>query len=344
MTSLLIVDLGGTKSRVGLFELEEDRQKCVLQNVYRNEEFAGIAEIIEAFYQQSPGRADHLCIAIAGVVEGDTATLTNLDWRLDMYSLQRRFSFEQALFINDLTALAAAVYQLEDDEAVVLKKGEVAKEEAVAIIAPGTGLGQGFLFPRGRDFLARGSEGGHAGFSPKNAEELRFAAWMIERSGAVSAEQVCAGPGITLLYRFFTEKEGLEPAEWLRQKASEIEDLAPLVVEGASSDPPCPVCKKVIDSYLAMLGTEAANLALKLYARGGVYIGGGVILHLLPAVSLEPFVAAFGRNEKMAELLASIPVFIITKEDAHLYGALHYAAARLGLGRYSIKGAAAGGR
>ncbi len=344
MTSVLIVDLGGTKSRVGLFEIQNDGEDCVFQRVYRNKEFTGIAEIIEAFHQQSPRRAKHLCIALAGVVEGDTATLTNLDWRIDMTSLQQRFFFEEVLFINDLTALAAAVSQLDDDEVVVLKKGEVEKDEAVAIIAPGTGLGQGFLFAQGRNFLARGSEGGHAGFSPKNDEELRFAAWVIERSGAASAERVCAGPGITLLYRFFTENEGLEPAEWVRQRASESEDLAPLIVEGASSANPCPVCMKVINRYLAMLGSEAANLALKLYARGGVYIGGGVILHLLAAVSLEPFVVAFGRNEKMAELLAAIPVFVIKKEDAHLYGALYYAAARLGLGRYSRKGAAADGR
>ncbi|HKJ65320.1 MAG TPA: glucokinase, partial [Desulfopila sp.] len=146
MTSVLVVDLGGTKSRVGFFEIEGDRENCALQRVYRNKDFTGIAEIIDTFHQQNPRRARHLCIALAGVVKGDRAALTNLDWRLDKKSLQQRFAFEEVLFINDLTALAAAVPQLEDDEMVVLKKGEVEKEEAGAIIAPGTGLGQGFFF------------------------------------------------------------------------------------------------------------------------------------------------------------------------------------------------------
>jgi len=331
MTSLLIIDLGGTKSRVGLFEFQEGRENCVFQKNYRNEQFAGIAEVIEAFYRDSSRRADVLCIALAGVVEGDTATLTNLDWRLEKGALQQRFSFEEILFINDLKALAASVPHLKDDEVVVLKTGEADPEEAAAVIAPGTGLGQGFLFFRDQGILARGSEGGHAGFSPQNDEELRFAGWMMQRSKAVSAEQACAGPGITLLYRFFTENEGLEPVETARRNASGVEDLAPVVVLGAAADPPCPVCMAVLNRYLAMLGSEASNLALKLYARGGVYIGGGVILHLLEAVSLEPFVQAFGSNEKMAELLAAIPVYIIRKEDAHLYGALHFAAATLGL-------------
>ena len=141
----------------------------------------------------------------------------------------------------------------------------------------------------------------------------------------ISAENVCSGPGLTLLYKYFIEKGDVLPAEWVSREALLREDLAPVIVDGAAAVDPCPLCTRVINCYLRLLGSESANLALKLYARGGVYIGGGVILHLLERVSLQPFIEAFIKKGKMSHLLSEIPVYIITKQHANLHGAMRYA-------------------
>lgn len=330
VTNLLAVDLGGTKSRIGFCDLDTDTDAFKMQAVYRNEEFSGIEEVIISFLLEYSVTIDYLCLAVAGVIEGDRVSMTNLPWKMSVRRLQDQFSLKKVMLINDLTALAAVVPHLRDREKVELKGGSAMADQTIGVIAPGTGLGQGYLVPVGDSYVIRGTEGGHAGFTPTDKEELDFAAWMMRNLlSDVSAEQVCAGPGITSLYHYYDEMSDITAVDWVRRRVKTMDDLAPVVVEGAVAEKPCPLCTMVIDRYLAALGSEAANLALKLYARGGLYIGGGVILHLLGKVSLEPFLQAFVRKEKMTSLLQSIPVYIITRKHANLYGCLHYAKSKI---------------
>lgn len=331
MAFLLAVDLGGTKSRFGLSSLDKEKDLFIVQTVYHNNEFTSIDELFETFFEDHSVSAEYVCIAVAGIVEGDRARMTNLQWRVSEQSLKERYGFTEVVIINDLTAMAASIAHLSDDETQLIKKGDVRPQETIAVIAPGTGLGQGYLVPAAEGYIPRGGEGGHAGFSPTNEEELEFTTYLMKENGAVSAEQVCSGPGISLLYTYCTDVLGLKPAGWVEQKAEGASDKAPVVVAGASAEDPCPVCVEIVNRYLAMLGSETANLVLKLYARGGVYIGGGVILHLLGKVSLDHFVRAFESNEKMSDLLVTIPISVIIKEDANLLGALYFALDRLQL-------------
>jgi glucokinase len=326
MAFLLAVDLGGTKSRLGLSDLDSGADDFTHEEVYRNEDFSGIEEVIACFLKKYAVAADDLCLAVAGVVETGHASMTNLPWRISEEHLKDRFSLKRVTLINDLTALAAVIPHLREGEVVELKSGSAMTGQTIGVIAPGTGLGQGYLVPAGNSYIIRGTEGGHSGFTPTCQEELHFAAWMMKDSvTGVSAEQVCAGPGITSLYKYYNEVSGIAPAEWVRSRTENLEDLAAVVVEGAVATPPCPLCAKVIERYLAVFGSEAGNLALKLYARGGLYIGGGVILHLLGKVSFEPFRQAFTAKGKMSSLLHTIPVYVITKKHANVYGTLHYA-------------------
>jgi glucokinase len=326
MSFLLTIDLGGTRSRVGLTDLGRKDHGFSHETVYRNEDFTGIDEVIDHFFGEYKVKAEYACLAVAGIVETTVIKMTNLSWRIDTVFLKERFSFKEVWLLNDMAALAAVVPHLQQDEVVELKKGVAKKDETIAVIAPGTGLGQGYLVRSyGNDFIVSGSEGGHSTFAPANREELELYSWLLQSNKDVSAEDVCSGPGLTLLFNYFVDKGTLIPAEWVMSEAKGKEDLAPVIVEGAAAIDPCPLCSEVINFYLRLLGSESANLALKLYARGGVYIGGGVILHLLDRVSLQPFIKAFLRKGKMTHLLTEIPVYIIKKKHANLHGAMRYA-------------------
>ena len=325
MSFLLTIDLGGTRSRVGLTDLGNKDHGFIVEAVYQNDNFTGIHEVISHFFNQFEVSAGYACLAVAGIVEAPVTQLTNLSWQVDTHFLRKRFSFKKVWLLNDMAALAAIVPHLLQDEVVELKEGVPRKGESIAVIAPGTGLGQGYLVSNGENFIVKASEGGHATFAPANEEELELYYWLLKTNKDISAENVCSGPGLTLLYNYYVEKGTVPPVEWVSRKAELDDDLAPLIVEGAAAAEPCPLCTEVINCYLRLLGSESANLALKLYARGGVYIGGGVILHLLGRVSLQPFTEAFIKKGKMSHLLLEIPVYIIKKKHANLHGAMRYA-------------------
>jgi glucokinase len=326
MASLLVADVGGTRSRFGVSELDGKVPCLAVEAVYKNSDFGGFEELLEHFCAEYDCSPDYACLAVAGVIGPDSAEMTNLAWRIETTSLQTRFNFKEVALINDMTALAAAVPHLQQAELMVLQSGRTSPDyDTIAVIAPGTGLGQGYFFFHDTGYIIKGSEGGHAGFSPANTEELRIADWLLQNQHMLSAETLLSGYGMTLLYRYYTEAEGCIAAAWVREKTTPGSDLAPVIVEGATAHKPCPLCCRIIARYLAMLGGESANLALKLYARGGVYLGGGVLLHLFDRVSFTPFVEAFRAKGKMAEMLAQIPVYIIQKQHANLHGVLHYA-------------------
>ncbi|MDJ0621946.1 MAG: glucokinase [Desulfocapsaceae bacterium] len=325
MSYLLTIDLGGTNSRFGFTDLADTTAIFKTEAVYENVQFASIEEVIESFFAEHELKADYLCIAVAGVVEDGVVELTNLSWRADAAQLRDRFGFKRVWILNDMAALAEAIPSLHPDDLVELCSGVARKEETIGVIAPGTGLGQGYLIFHEGQYIARGSEGGHSTFAPTNIDELDLASWLLQHNLDMSIEQICSGPGLTQLYNYYIARGDVIPAEWVRQEVNLADNLAPIIVRGATSADPCPLCVQVINRFLSLLGSESSNLALKIYARGGIYIGGGVLLHLLGKVSFQPFVKAFRAKGKMTDLLQHIPVYIITKKHVNLHGAVVYA-------------------
>jgi len=246
-----------------------------------------------------------------------------------------RYSWSDIFLINDMTALAMGIPQLGDDDIVELKGGIRQPEGTIAVIAPGTGLGQGYLVPHGESYIFKGSEGGHSGFAPANEDELHLTRWLWQNYGYASAEQVCAGPAIATLYKYYQEKKEIKGDDAIARKVAMADDATPVIVSGAISADPCPLCSQVVQTFIRTLGGEAANQALKLYALGGVYIGGGVVGHLLGRVSFEPFIERFLQKEKMRELLTTIPVYIIKNSDVLMLGALQHAKDKIGINKSS---------
>jgi glucokinase len=332
MSLLLAADIGGTKSVLAIFDLTADLRAAPLcQAVYANRDFSGFDPLLSFFLQQSGVRPASACLALAGVVRRGRAALTNLPWGMDEQEIGRRFGFDRVWLINDLTDVYSALPLLQGDDYLELQAGAPEPDGVRAVIAPGTGLGEGFLVQVGNQVLARGSEGGHCDFAPMDSTQNELLSWARRRypGAPISFETLCSGMAIPLLYTFF-KASGMPESAAIREGLEAAADQTPVIVGGAiDSRTPCPLCARTMETFLAILGAEAGNLALKLYSTGGLYIGGGIMPRLVGRLSFAPLLAAFNHKEKMQALMQSIPMHLITRKDAALLGAAGHGKSRV---------------
>ncbi len=351
MATLFAADIGGTKSELAIFSLSGPAGGVLSQERYINAEFTGIEEIIEDFLAGIDQPPPLACLAVAGVVAGDSAQLTNLPWKIDCRRLERRFNFQRVILINDLTAVCSSLSLLEPADLLEIQASGGLGGEVRGVIAPGTGLGEGLSVQIGGQVYVRGSEGGHADFAPVDAEQLALLVWMQKKIQPVSYESLIAGPGLVHLYDFCKEYHNLRESAWIVEAMDKVQDRTPVIVGGAIVIPqsidsaagrdraagtagaddknPCPLCSRVIDLFLSILGSEAGNLALKLYAKGGIYLGGGILPRLVNQVKFDGFLKSFHAKGQMSGLMKEIPINLILRKDAALIGAAHFARQKL---------------
>lgn len=319
--TLLAVDIGGTKSELAIFDFVAHGYTPLTRKKYASGDFSNLPEVISSFLNSVDTVPLYASIGVAGIVEGDTAQLTNIPWRIDCSDLTQQFGFKKAILINDLTALCNAIPLLSSPDLLEIKQGRANKNEMKGVIAPGTGLGQGFLLETTDHFFARGSEGGHVDFGPVDEEQTALLAWMQRKKQPVNYEMVISGSGIPNLYDFCMESSGILASPRITREMAGKRDRTPVIINGAVGSSPCPLCHKTVDLFLSILGSEAGNLALKLYAKGGIYIGGGIMPRLVDKVSFSGFVNSFLNKGVMTDLVKDIPVHLILKRDAGLIGA-----------------------
>jgi glucokinase len=326
MKTLLAVDVGGTKTELALFDLHGPSYTPPMQRaVVPCAGHAGIEDIIAAFLRDAGTRPEFACLGVAGVIKEGVAKITNRPWLISEEELAREFSLAGVKLINDMTALCAVISTLDATDLLQLQEGKMQQDGTKAVIAPGTGLGEGYLIETESAFLPRGSEGGHTDFAPVTDEQLELLQWLRLRMQPVSYEMLCSGLGIPTLYDFLREQGSITETASIKAQLSVAADRTPVILNGAiEGATPCPLCWKTIELFLSILGSEAGNLALKLYATGGLYIGGGIPPRLTGKTSFAPFMQAFRHKAKMEDLLAEIPVNLILKRDAVLCGAAHF--------------------
>lgn len=314
----LAVDIGGTKTDVALFLSSDESFTPVVRKRYSSRRADGIEEIISDFLDEHRIRCELISIGIAGVVGEDSARVTNLPWTITKESMTN-LGFSAVSMINDMTAVAASLPLLGEDDLYCLQRGAGTPGPIRAVLAPGTGLGEGFLLHSEQHYFPRGTEGGHTDFAPVNREQRELLEWLSASSGGiVSYEMVCAGPAISTLYDFYLARGATESSE-IKKRLAGTEDRTPVIVAGAVSGS-CPVCSRALDLFFKILGREGANLVMKLYATGGLYLGGGILPRMVGSVSLVPFLKAFHFPGPMASLLASAPIHVILRQDAALLG------------------------
>jgi glucokinase len=242
---------------------------------------------------------------------------------MDETELREALGLEHVFLLNDLESVANAVPQLQADDLVVLNEGRPERGGAIGVIAPGTGLGEGFLTWNGSRYQAYPSEGGHTDFGPTNEVERALLDYWQARKAHVSYEWLCSGIGIANIYEFLRETGRAAEPEWLAAKIASAEDPNPIIINTALSED-LPICDLTLAIFVSILGAEAGNLALKLLATGGIYLGGGIPPRILPALQDGRFYESFLHKGRFADLLRRVPVKVILNPKAALLGAAAY--------------------
>lgn len=317
--SVLAGDIGGTHTRLARLRVAGRKVEILAQETYPSQDYAGLDEIVAAFARIHPLNVDHACFGVAGPVVNNVAETTNLPWRVDARALAVSFQLKTTTLLNDLEANAWGIPALDDADFHTLHSGAPQADGHRAVIAAGTGLGEAGLFWDGHQHHPFASEGGHASFSPVNELEAALLIHLIARFGHVSWERVLSGPGLVNLYVFLLAHRCSSTPSWLDDQMR-TGDPAAAITQAAMLERDA-TCIEALALFVRLFGAEAGNLALKLMATGGVYLGGGIAPRVLPALTSGAFMAAFFGKGRMRGLLEAIPVRVILNEQTALLGA-----------------------
>jgi glucokinase len=318
-------DIGGTKVNLALFDWQDGRLSRLRMESYHSLELDGLPGALNRFLGGKAPPLEAAAFGVAGPVQTGRARITNLPWSVDGDNLRSVLGIRRLKLINDLEATAYGVLTLEAADMLVLNPGKAAPGNA-AVIAAGTGLGEGLLFWDGAQYHPAPSEGGHTDFAPRNDLEAELLVFLRRRYQHVSYERLLSGPGLVNIYEFLRDTgRGDEPPAFAQQLREN--DPAAAISHAALQGAP-PLCVQALALFTAIYGAEAGNLALKVMATGGVYVGGGIAPKIRAQLAAGAFMAAFRDKGRMSFLMDLMPVRVILKETAALDGA-GYCAARL---------------
>lgn len=322
---LLAGDVGGTKTDLAVFSPEAGPRAPLAQARYPSERFAGLDVMAEEFLAKTELQVAYACFDVAGPVANGRAHLTNLPWVVEERALAETLNLKAVRLLNDLEAIACAVPALQASDLHTLYPGERVADGAIAVIAPGTGLGESYLAWTGSGYRAYPSEGGHADFAPADPTQIGLLQHLRQQFDHVSVERVCSGIGISNIYAYFGDSGyATEPPEVAAGLAA-APDRTRFIIETALDSRLCsPLCRLTLDTFVSILGAEAGNLVLKVLATGGLYLAGGIPAHILPALQDGRFMMAFTRKGRLAELLARVPVHVVVNPRVALLGAAGY--------------------
>jgi glucokinase len=254
---------------------------------------------------------------IAGPVKQGTSKVTNLPWDISAEQLRRQLGLEKVHLLNDLEALAWGIDTLAAGELASLQDGGGTGNRA--IIAAGTGLGQAGLYDTGRGWRPFATEGGHGDFAAESEQEWLLFKHLQQRHGHVSWERVLSGPGLVTLYEFLLQLRKAPAPDWLTD-ATPGQQITTLALQQRDD-----ICAETLQWFVRLYGREAGNLALKMNAAGGVYLGGGIAPAILPALRDGAFMEAFLQKGRMRALLEGIGVQVICSELVALQGLARFA-------------------
>jgi glucokinase len=323
---ILAGDVGGTKTDLGLFKHSAGTLELVREHRYATAKFDSLEAVCVDFV--GAGAVNAACLGVPGPIIDGRAHATNVPWELSSATLSRALKGVPVRLLNDLTAIAYGMVNLKPSEFVVLHPAENPPAHGnIAVIAAGTGLGESSLVWEGDKYYAVASEGGHADFAPHNAEQIELLRSLAAEFGHVSYERVLSGPGLWNVYQFLRRESHVEEPAWLSAQIA-AGDASAAVSEAAIAGRD-PVCVQALTMFCDIYGSEAANLALKVLALGGVYLGGGIAPKILPMLTNGTFVRGFLAKGRLNEILKRMEVRVSLNPAAGLLGAAHVAAGML---------------
>ena len=330
---ILAGDVGGTKCNLALYRVREDDYQQITHRRYESRKFSSFDAIIEKFLEEIPSEAkaafgaetiEAAGFGVAGPALDNRVKATNLPWTVDGAALAGQLATDHIVLLNDLEATGYGLTLLDPSEMSTLNRGVPSPRATQALIAAGTGLGEAILFWNGDRYVVASSEGGHADFAPRTEREIELLRHMKKRHEFVSVELILSGRGFRTVHEFLDASVRHPSFDGPDDDAAP--EITRLGLEGQ-----CPVCVQTLDLWTSVYGAEAGNLALKVLARGGVWVAGGIAVKIRKKLEDGTFFRAFCEKEKFGALLAQVPIQMVLNEEAPLLGAMSQAARAAGL-------------
>ena len=320
---ILAGDVGGTKALVALCD---DTGKVTRDAIYPCADYGSLEAILDVFLGEHES-VRGACFGVAGPVVDGVARITNLPWTIGERAISQQLAGAPVRVLNDLQATALGALAIPESSFAVLQPGVMPPHATIAVIAPGTGLGESLLVSDGTRYRALPSEAGHADFAPGTDEEIELLRFLRGVYGNhVSYERVLSGNGLGDLYAFCRARDGRTEPVWLADKLAKGDRnavIAETALAGGDS-----ACVRALEMFVEILGAEAGNLALRGLAAGGVVIGGGIPPKILPALERPAFLTRFNDKGRFNKWTRALAVRVSLEPKAALYGAAHEAATR----------------
>ncbi len=320
---ILAGDIGGTNARLALFEARDGQLKQVTETVFPSRQHSGLDEIVAKFAAQQSAldkeKPEAACFGIAGPVVNGRSETSNLPWVVESAQLAEVLRLPRVRLINDLEANAWGIAALGREDLVSLNMIQGQPHGNQAVVSAGTGLGEAGLYWDGREHHVFACEGGHVDFAPRNDLEVQLLQYLVARFGHVSYERILAGPGLVNVFCFLRDSGRGRPEAWLVEEMEASDPAA--AISRAAMQGKCDLCVQALDLFVSIYGAEAGNMALKVMATGGVFLGGGIAPKILPKLKGPLFMEAFRSKGRLQKLMDSIPVRVITNDKTALRGA-----------------------
>lgn len=298
----LVGDIGGTNARFAWIEAPGRELEDVV--AYPGADFPTLQDAMQKYLGDHGRKAPRWCaIGIANPVVGDHVKMTNHHWSFSISEVQRNLGMDRFLVINDFTALALSLPALSPSDLRQVGGGQSVPGAPLGLLGAGTGLGVSGLLPAraGHSAIPINGEGGHQTLAAMDDTEEAVIRALRERFGHVSAERALSGPGLVNLYEAVCKVRGVAPAA-----AMQAADVSKRGVEGSD-----PLCVESLQHFCSFLGNAAGNIALMLGARGGVYIGGGIVPRLGPWFDRSRFRERFESKGRFRGYLEAIPTYVV---------------------------------
>ncbi len=332
---ILAGDVGGTKVDLALYAFEDGVLKELRSRKYPANEYPSLQAVVQAFLgtDDNAEKVEHevmaACFGCPGPVKDGHLKLTNLPWELDSRDLSKILRIEHIFLINDLEANGYGIAELQPKDIFVLEEGDTSALGHRGLVSAGTGLGEALLIwdAVARRHIPIASEGGHADFAARTPDEIALLEFLMKKlQGRVSWERVVSGLGLRNIYEFLRDGYGMPEPDWLRDRMQKEDPN--YVIGTTGEDGTCELTAKTLEIFGGAFGAECGNMALKLLAHGGIYVGGGVAPKILKTLQGGGFRHAFLDKGRLSPLLHTVPVRVILEERCALLGAAAYAEAR----------------
>ena len=325
---ILAGDVGGTNTRLALVEQGGGNElRFLAEQVFPSRDFEGVGAMARAFLSQQAGAPRAACFAVAGPVIDGRADATNLGWVVDQRELSESLGIERLAVINDLESNAYGIAWLAPEDIDTINEGAPGARGNAAVVSPGTGLGEAGMYWDGRRHWPFAAEGGHTDFAARTRLEFELLEYLRPLYGEhISSERVVSGPGLVHIYEFLRDTGRGEEPTWLADEMRDPKADPAACISNAALSQRSALCERALDMFIELFGAEAGNMALKVMARGGVWLGGGIVVKIRERIkATDSFMKGFAEKGRLSDILRDMPVRVILNDKAALLGAARYA-------------------